>query len=136
MPGKDWSQGVHSLKPGSKEAIRQELNNMAAPIEQPEPGEKIRRVVSPIYAGSALVADPALIENTPAGPMPRIADDGRTPMQRLCAANAAPSGKNPRIAIVIAGFGISAKATDAALGALPAAVTSALRHAAGTCSIG
>src|SRR5580693_8288526 len=34
----------------------------------------------PIFAGRALIADPALIENTPQGPLPRIADDGRTPM--------------------------------------------------------
>ena len=73
-----------------------------------------------ILAGRALVADPALIENSPQGPLPRIADDGRTPM----AAYAAPalSGKF-RIAIVVSGLGISAKATAAALAGLPAGVT-------------
>ena len=33
-----------------------------------------------VFAGHALVADPALIENSPQGPLPRIADDGRKPM--------------------------------------------------------
>jgi uncharacterized protein len=52
--------------------------------------------------------------------LPRIADDGRTPM----AAYAAPalSGKF-RIAIVVSGLGLSAKATGAALAGLPPAVT-------------
>ena len=74
----------------------------------------------PIFAGRALIADPALIENTPQGPLPRVADDGRTPM----AAYAAPalSGKF-RIAIVVSGLGLSAKATNAALAGLPPAVT-------------
>src|SRR5690348_437521 len=73
-----------------------------------------------IFAGRALIADPALIENTPQGPLPRVADDGRTPM----AAYAAPAlaGKF-RIAIVVSGLGLSAKATAAALAGLPPAVT-------------
>ncbi len=73
-----------------------------------------------VFAGSALVADPALIENSPQGPLPRIADDGRKPMTAYAAA-AAP-GKF-RIAIVVSGLGISAKATTAALASLPPGVT-------------
>ena len=78
-------------------------------------------VTKPVFADGALVADPALIEQTSQGPLPRIADDGRTPM----AAYAPPSvatGK-PRIAIVVRGLGISAKATAAALAELPPGVT-------------
>jgi polysaccharide deacetylase 2 family uncharacterized protein YibQ len=76
---------------------------------------------APLYAGTALVADPALIETTDNGPLPRIAADGRTPLQ----AYAAPVGDatKPRIAIVISGLGISAKATAAALAKLPPQVT-------------
>ncbi|MGA9794854.1 MAG: divergent polysaccharide deacetylase family protein [Rhizomicrobium sp.] len=79
------------------------------------------QIAKPIYAGRALVADPALIEQTSEGPLPRIADDGRTPM----AAYAPPiaAGKGPRIAIVITGLGISAKMTAAAIAGLPAGVT-------------
>jgi polysaccharide deacetylase 2 family uncharacterized protein YibQ len=79
-------------------------------------------ISQPIYAGKALVADPALIEPTAAGPLPRIADNGRTPMSAYAAPVTMPPGK-PRIAIVIAGLGISAKATAAALAGLPPAVT-------------
>ena len=65
-------------------------------------------ILEAVHAGGALVADPALIENTPQGPLPRIADDGRTPM----AAYAPPiaAGKGPRIALVVMGLGLSAKA--------------------------
>jgi hypothetical protein len=72
------------------------------------------------HAGRALIADPALIENSPLGPLPRIADDGRKPMQVYAAA--AASGKF-RIAIVVTGLGLSAKATQGAIAGLPAAVT-------------
>ena len=73
-----------------------------------------------LLAGEALVADPALIENSPLGPLPRIADDGRTPM----AAYAAPAATGKfRIAIVVSGLGLSPKATAAALDSLPAPVT-------------
>ena len=73
-----------------------------------------------VFAGSALVADPALIENSPVGPLPRIGDDGKKPM----AAYAAPAipGKL-RIAIVVSGLGVSAKATIAALASLPPGVS-------------
>jgi polysaccharide deacetylase 2 family uncharacterized protein YibQ len=81
-----------------------------------------------VMAGRALVADPALVENTPQGPLPRIADDGRTPM----AAYAAPAiGGKFRIAIVVSGLGISAKATAAALAGLPSGVTLAFAPYAG-----
>ena len=75
----------------------------------------------PVSAGRGLVADPALIEKTPQGPLPRIADDGTPPM-RAYAAPVVAAGKS-RIAIVINGLGISAKATSAALAGLPAGVT-------------
>jgi polysaccharide deacetylase 2 family uncharacterized protein YibQ len=72
------------------------------------------------YAGKALIADPALLENSQQGPIPRIADDGRKPM--LAYAAPAASGKF-RIAIVVSGLGLSGKATEAAIAGLPAAVT-------------
>jgi polysaccharide deacetylase 2 family uncharacterized protein YibQ len=81
----------------------------------------ISPITAPIHAGTALVADPALIETNENGPLPRIAADGRTPMQAY-AAPVADAGK-PRIAIVIAGLGISAKSTTAALASLPSQVT-------------
>jgi polysaccharide deacetylase 2 family uncharacterized protein YibQ len=74
----------------------------------------------PILAGTALIADPALIEKSPFGPLPRIADDGRKPMDAYAAP--ATAGKL-RIAIMVSGLGISAKATTAALSGLPSGVT-------------
>jgi polysaccharide deacetylase 2 family uncharacterized protein YibQ len=88
-----------------------------------------QKVTQQIYAGRALIADPALVENTPMGPLPRIADDGTTPMRAY--APPAISDGHPRIAIVIGGLGISAKQTDAALKGLPAGVTLAVAPYAG-----
>jgi hypothetical protein len=78
-------------------------------------------VTQPVYAGRALVADPALIETTSNGPLPRIAADGTPPM-RAYAAPALDNG-HPRIAIVISGLGMSARQTAAALAGLPPQVT-------------
>jgi polysaccharide deacetylase 2 family uncharacterized protein YibQ len=74
-----------------------------------------------IYAGTALIADPDLIETTPNGPLPRIADDGRSPMNAY--APPVPNVQGPKIAIVVSGLGISAKATAAALATLPPGIT-------------
>jgi polysaccharide deacetylase 2 family uncharacterized protein YibQ len=99
----------------------------ALPNESALPAEAIsvppvpKNLTKAVYAGRALIADPALIENTPGGPLPRIATDGTTPMRAY--APVVVSDGRPRIAIVIAGLGISAKATDAALKGLPAGVT-------------
>jgi polysaccharide deacetylase 2 family uncharacterized protein YibQ len=100
----------------------------AGTIPEAKPGETAvppaivpTQITQAIYAGTALVADPALIENTENGPLPRIAADG-TPPQRAYAAPALENG-HPRIAIVISGLGISAKATAEALATLPPQVT-------------
>ena len=84
-------------------------------------GAVVGPVTKTIYAGKALLADPALVENTPQGPLPRIADDGRKPMT----AYAAPAAANAKfkIAIVVSGLGLSSTASKAALDSLPAAVT-------------
>jgi len=78
-------------------------------------------ISKPVVAGHALIADPALIEQTEQGPLPRIADDGRSAMTAY--APTAPTDKRPRIAIVITGLGISAKETSAAISGLPPDVT-------------
>ena len=80
-----------------------------------------QNVDKPIAAGRNLVADPALIEQTPQGPLPRIASDGRTPMNAY--APPLPPIKGPRIAIVVGDLGISAKGTAAAIQGLPSGVT-------------
>ncbi len=101
-----------------------------APMPPPQaPGAKTvlppsvvpANIAKPIYAGAALVADPDLIEKTPAGPLPRIADDGRSPMTAY--APPVPNVQGPRIAVVVSGLGISAKQTQAAIADLPPGVT-------------
>jgi uncharacterized protein len=84
-------------------------------------GPVVGPITQPLYAGKALLADPALIENTNQGPLPRIADDGRKPMSVY--AGAAPAGAKFKIAVVVSGLGLSAIATRSALDALPSAVT-------------
>jgi polysaccharide deacetylase 2 family uncharacterized protein YibQ len=78
-------------------------------------------ITKPIYAGANLLADPGLIETTPDGPLPRIGDDGRSPMTAY--APPLPNVQGPRIAIVVTGLGVSAKATQAAIEKLPSAIT-------------
>ena len=78
-------------------------------------------VTKPIYAGKALLADPALVDNTSQGPLPRIADDGRKPMTAYAAP--VPAAAKFKIAIVVNGLGMSAAATKAALDTLPQGVT-------------
>ena len=66
--------------------------------------------------------DPALVEPTALGPLPRIGPDGRKPWQ----AYARPfdrADKRPRIAVLLSGLGLSGAATEAAINDLPGAVT-------------
>jgi uncharacterized protein len=96
-------------------------------LGDPYGGERVAQVDlhQPTHAPSAparkAAAGDGLTENSAQGSLPRIADDGRTPMQVY-------GGKMPRIdgsrvAIVIGGLGISAKMTQGALASLPAEVT-------------
>jgi polysaccharide deacetylase 2 family uncharacterized protein YibQ len=96
-------------------------NAAPVPTRQAMPAPSSGPITKPLYAGKALLADPALIENTPQGPLPRIADDGRKPMTAYAAP--APANAKFKIAIVVSGLGLSASATKAAIDALPPAVT-------------
>jgi hypothetical protein len=100
--------------PPAKPAAARKIQAPAAPAA---PALSIDKVV---MAGRTLLADPALIEKSPQGPLPRIADDGRTPMTAYAAP--ARSGKF-KIAIVVSGLGLGAKATATAMAALPAGVS-------------
>ena len=105
--------------PPSKQASAPKPDS--APAAPPVTIDKI------VMAGRALIADPALIENSAQGPLPRIADDGRKPM--IAYAAPAPNGKF-RIAIVVTGLGLSAKATASAM-SLPSGITFAFLPYAG-----
>lgn len=126
----------HAAKPPQQQQAQTDTNLIGAgpqpnpPQEQttqglqlaPQPPPPVLPAIThTIYAGGALVADPALIEQTATGPLPRIADDGRTPL--LAYAPPLLADKRPRVAIVVSGLGISAKATAAAIAQLPPPVT-------------
>jgi polysaccharide deacetylase 2 family uncharacterized protein YibQ len=110
-------------------------NTAPAPIALPPPAQSPEEPVTlppalvppsishPIFAGRSLLADPALVEETQSGPLPRIASDGRMPMNVYAAPVPAIAEGRTRIAIVITGLGISAKATAEALATLPPQVT-------------
>jgi uncharacterized protein len=80
-------------------------------------------------AGQIAAPDPALVEHAAGDAvgvgLPRIAPDGRTPMQ-VYAASFDPATKVPRITIVIAGVGLDETASEDAIRALPAAMTLAV----------
>src|SRR4051812_49187623 len=115
-------------RPGISPAIRLELAQDASAHKPATPmrfslqeASVIAPVTKPLYAGKVLLADPALIENSAKGPLPRIADDGRKPMD-VYAVPASGSAKF-KIAVVVNGLGRSSAATKSALDALPAGVT-------------
>jgi polysaccharide deacetylase 2 family uncharacterized protein YibQ len=98
------------------------LQKGAAP-ETPPPQEQPAGALR--LVGGNLVADPALIENTALGPLPKIAADGRRPMVAY-APPFNPADKRPRIALVVTGLGISQSETADAIKNLPASVTVAV----------
>jgi uncharacterized protein len=66
--------------------------------------------------------DPALLQVTTLGPLPRIGPDGRLPRQ-VYAKPFDVTDKRPRVAIVVTGLGLSAAATESAIQGLPGSVT-------------
>lgn len=81
--------------------------------------------VRPGAAASGLppAPDRRLVEETPAGPLPRIGADGAKPLT-VYARPPAPNAANaPRIALVIGGMGLNPQATASAIELLPEAVT-------------
>jgi polysaccharide deacetylase 2 family uncharacterized protein YibQ len=112
-------------QPGQQQALAQQPSQTTKPLpltSQAPPAQTVAPTITrAVYAGAALVADPALIESTPNGPLPRIADDGRTPLA-VYAPPVVPD-KRPRVAIVVSGLGISARMTAQAIASLPPQVT-------------
>ena len=99
------------------------------PRAQPRPraGEDIRVAAAPPGLGAAPAAvmpapDPALIERTGVGPLPRVSPDGRKPW-RVYARPFDTGDRRPRIAVIVTNLGLSGAATEAAIQRLPGAVT-------------
>ena len=66
--------------------------------------------------------DPALVEQTPLGPMPKIGADGRLPWRVYARPFDGPE-KAPKVAVVLTGLGLSYNDTRAAIDKLPGGVT-------------
>ena len=81
----------------------------------------------PLPAATPLspVPDPGLIEEGANGRLPRIDGDGRRPSQVYARPFVPPEGhkSSPRIAILVAGLGLSSAPTEAAIRSLPGAVS-------------
>jgi hypothetical protein len=84
-------------------------------------GAEVKLAAAP-QAAEAAKPDPALVEDTPDGKLPKIAADGRMAWKVYARAfNAAD--KRPRVALVVTGLGLDAAATRDAIAKLPAAVS-------------
>jgi polysaccharide deacetylase 2 family uncharacterized protein YibQ len=92
------------------------------------PGSIVIRIpdAAPARPPAGPDADARLLEQTSAGPLPRIAEDGSRPSQ----AYAKPAGSLPgdvaprgRIAVIVGGLGLNPAATADAISRLPEAVT-------------
>lgn len=76
--------------------------------------------------GGNLLGDPNLIETSPQGPLPRIAQDGRTPLKAYggtFTSAGTSTGKKPKIALVLRGLGVGATQTNSALMQLAPEIT-------------
>ncbi|MGD8326249.1 MAG: divergent polysaccharide deacetylase family protein [Sphingomonadales bacterium] len=71
---------------------------------------------------SAAPRNLSLVEETPFGPLPRIADDGQEPWQAY-AASTPDTAQKPMIAIIFTALGIRQSATQAVIEDMPAAIT-------------
>lgn len=108
------------LSPAEKTALAA-IPPPPPPVAPPVQAAELPPVALPPLQGGPNIANPSLLEKTPEGYLPRISDAGIWPLH----AYAAPvnAGGRPKIAIVISGLGISAKATAAAINTLPPQVT-------------
>ena len=93
----------------------------AAPTETHRPAPQFS-LIEPRSPGGQLAADPGLVEDSPFGPLPIVAADGRSPMTAYARPFDAKD-KRPRIAVVVGGLNVSASNTKLALARLPGSVT-------------
>ncbi|MBX9761263.1 MAG: divergent polysaccharide deacetylase family protein [Beijerinckiaceae bacterium] len=90
------------------------------------PGALIISVPQQMVVGLDPAPDRRLVEEGRFGPLPKIGADGAKPMDvygRPLVTSAKLRAGSPKIAILIGGMGLNARATNAAIDALPADVT-------------
>lgn len=83
-------------------------------------------IKAPAPALATATADPALLEASSAGPLPRIGADGRKPMAVYARAYDLAADPRPKVAIVVGGLGFGKALTEAVLEKLPPEVTLAI----------
>lgn len=114
--------------PYAEEMLEVEPGDIVITIDGAPAQRPGARVVAPEYAAYAAPAaspiatpDPALLQKSSFGDIPRIASDGR----RAAAYYARPfeRGANPRVAIIVGGLGLNATLTERAIEELPPEVT-------------
>jgi len=91
----------------------------------PPPVPQLPRT-SPNRGGLRPAPDPALVEQSSFGPLPRIGANGREPWQAYARPTASGDDR-PRVAIILSGLGLSSAATEAAIQGLPGEVTLAFQ---------
>lgn len=111
-----------SVAPPSVAGAAQPPNLAAAPPPPPT----VAPPTPPAGGGLAPAPDPALVEQSPLGPLPRVAPDGRKSWQ-VYARPFDNRDSRPRIAIVMSGLGLSSAATEAAIQGLPGPVSLAFQ---------
>jgi polysaccharide deacetylase 2 family uncharacterized protein YibQ len=107
------------------QAPRPQAVQPAAPVPQPAVQANSGPRPGRDTPGPIADPDPALLEplvDLPDNPLPRIATDGRMPMQAY-AAGFDQSTRRPRIGLVLAGVGLNQADSDAAIRTLPGWVT-------------
>ena len=127
--------------PGTVRHIADASLDLSLPVRPPEPGEALREAFAPEPDAATLegaLANPTftepaldplkpnepdlqLVDASPFGPLPRIGEDGRRPIQ-VYARPAASQEAGPRVAIMVAGLGQQTDATNASFH-LPGAIS-------------
>jgi polysaccharide deacetylase 2 family uncharacterized protein YibQ len=94
----------------------------APPPVPAAPPTQTATIPAAVTGGLRPAPDPALVEKTRLGPLPRVSPDGRKPWQTY-ARPFDPGDRRPRVAIIVSGLGLSGAATEAAIQRLPGPVT-------------
>lgn len=120
-----------AAQPGKARTATDTLNAIAAMTDGPGAGIVVAPVQKAAFAGMAPpkaqkplapAPDPALVEQSAVGPLPKIGADGRKPWQAYAYPYPA-ADKKPRMAVIVGGLGMSREATEGAIRFLPGAVT-------------
>jgi uncharacterized protein len=90
----------------------------AHPEHAPPPNQVSDLGRTLVAANGAIVLEPALLERSPDGPLPIVAQDGRKPMT-VYAAKYDAADKRPRVAIILTGLGLSDSVTQLAIDKMP-----------------